>query len=76
MAESTWISVADRLPAPRADVIFVVSDRSARYHGMRLGGKYLGLVCGGPEFAVPGMSFEASHWQPMPEGPELEALHV
>lgn len=65
----TWIKVEDRLPEDGRDVLFIVkSDQGDGFaHGRKLGGRYRSGLAGG--FSVPGITFEASHWMPMPDGP-------
>lgn len=62
-----WIPTDQRLPSPQQDVIFIVS-ADAILDGRKLGGRYLG----DGTFSVPGQSFKASHWMPMPSGPEIK----
>lgn len=62
-----WIPTDQRLPSPQQDVIFIVS-ADAILDGRKLGGRYLG----DDTFSVPGQSFRASHWMPMPSGPEIK----
>lgn len=63
-----WISVDERLPEP-GPVMFVVktdpNGSHARLNGRVLGGLYLR----GQGFSVPGICFDATHWQPLPAPP-------
>ena len=68
-----WIPTDQRLPSPQQDVIFIVSAdaigaQEVALDGRKLGGRYLG----DGTFSVPGQAFKASHWMPMPSGPEIK----
>lgn len=72
-----WISCAERLPEDRQAVIFVVECISGIFghlHGRVLGGTYVA----GQGFGVPGLSIDASCWQPSPAPPlppQLRSRH-
>lgn len=65
-----WIDVADSLPSDMQSVAFVVSTNNSAHdylNGMVLGGVYRAGEFGG--FSVPGMTFTASYWLPLPDAP-------
>ena len=62
-----WRKVAEHRPHDMQEVIFIISSMDDYYHGRMLGGRYLERH---NEFTVPGMSFRASYWMPMPPPPK------
>lgn len=64
-----WISVDDEMPEPGQTVAFVVRTDPEGSHrhlnGRVLGGRFLL----GQGFSVPGLSVDATHWQPLPAPP-------
>ena len=61
-----WINVDDQLPERHQRVLFVVKSPNDWYHGKVYGGVYTD-----PDFATPGIAFEATHWIPSPNPPEV-----
>lgn len=64
--QSDWRKASEHKPADMQEVIFIVSSRDDHYDGRMLGGRYLERH---NEYTVPGMSFSASYWMPMPPPP-------
>ncbi len=65
-AVTRWISVNDRMPNDKQDVMFIVDcPREDYLHGRKLGGRYVV----GQGFGVPGLTTNASYWAPMPDAP-------
>lgn len=66
-----WISVSEKMPEDRQEVLFVVDCKNPQYehlHGRVLGGKY---ITGQPGyFSVPGLGVNASFWMPSPAAPQ------
>nr|WP_132454250.1 DUF551 domain-containing protein [Paraburkholderia sp. BL8N3] len=63
-----WISTKDRMPAEGQSVAFVTRSNSEHEHGRVLGGTFH-TVAEMAWFSVPGVSYFASHWIPLPAAP-------
>ena len=69
--ENAWVKCSDRLPEYGEDVVFIVAGCVAHYeylNGRILGGRFTPPL----GFAIPGMTFNASHWMSLPELPAEE----
>lgn len=67
---SDWIDADVQAPQLMQDVAFIVESKNPMYNGRLLGGRYQGNQYGYHEFSVPGMSFSAKLWQPLPSTPQ------
>ncbi len=61
-----WYNTDEKQPLPQQPVLFVVESSDPNYNGKQYGGKYIGFNYGYHEFALPGISFSAKIWRPMP----------
>lgn len=65
-----WIKCSERLPEKYQRCAFVVKSNNDWYNGKVYGGVFTGADHGFAEFSVPGIGFQATHWQPLPDPPE------